>query len=168
MVDLANAENVGWLKRSGFKFYTGPYKPRLVAPPGARLVSGVDLARKLQINGWPMLLPDGVGPTLFFQDLFAIDFAPDTGWLLPLWAHLYSFDAGARTEGMAYGTTVARISAGPLTGMTFLGPACGRGGAGRGRGPLSPCVAGRAGVGEPGSVAGRAASAAAVRTVAGA
>lgn len=24
MVDLANAENVGWLKRSGFKYYTGP------------------------------------------------------------------------------------------------------------------------------------------------
>jgi hypothetical protein len=62
MVNLANADNFGWLKRSGFKHYTGPSKPRHVAPPGALLVSGVDLTWKLGIIGWPMLLPDDVGP----------------------------------------------------------------------------------------------------------
>ena len=33
MVNLGNAENFGWLKRSGFKWYVGPHKDRhLVAP----------------------------------------------------------------------------------------------------------------------------------------
>lgn len=120
MVNLANAAELGWLKRSGFKHYTGPYKPRHIAEPGALLVSGVDLTWRLRIIGWPMLLPDDVGNTLFSQDMFLIDFKPEKAWLrLPLWAHLFTPDARARLESMAYGTTVARFPTEALTGLEF-------------------------------------------------
>lgn len=69
MVNLANAENFGWLKRSGFKHYTGTFKPRHLAQPGSLLVGGVDLTWRLAIIGWPMLLPDDVGQALFSQDV---------------------------------------------------------------------------------------------------
>jgi type I restriction enzyme S subunit len=123
MVNLANAENLGWLKRSGFKHYTGPYKPRHVAPPGALLISGVEQTWRHEIIGWPMLLPDDVGEALFSQDVFLVDFAPEHAWLkLPLWAHLYTPEARARIEGMIYGTTVARFPAEALTGLEFPAP----------------------------------------------
>lgn len=123
MVNLANAENYGWLKRSGFKHYTGPYKPRHVAPPGSLLVSGVEQTWRYEIIGWPLLLPDDVGPALFSQDIFLIDFLAESSWLrLPLWAALYAGDARTRLEGMAYGTTVARFPTEALAGLDFLAP----------------------------------------------
>lgn len=123
MVNLANAEELGWLKRTGFKYYAGDYKPRHVAPPGSLLVSGVDLTWKLRIVGWPMLLPDDVGEALFSHHVFLLDFRPDSQWMrLPLWAHLYTSEARARLEGMAYGTTVATLPADALTGMEFPAP----------------------------------------------
>lgn len=124
MVNLANADNFGWLKRSGFKYYTGAYKPRHLASPGALLVSGVEQTWRHEIIGWPMLLPEDAGQTLFSQDLMIVDFAREKRWLrLPLWAHLFSPSARARVEGMAYGTTVARIPAEALTGLEFPAPA---------------------------------------------
>jgi type I restriction enzyme S subunit len=123
MVNLANAENFGWLKRSGFKHYTGAYKPRHVAQPGALLIAGVEQTWRNEIIGWPMLLPDDVGDALFSQDVFLVDFQPEHTWLrLPLWAHLYTFDARTRLEGMAYGTTVARFPSEALTGLEFPAP----------------------------------------------
>lgn len=123
MVNLANAENFGWLKRSGFKYYTGPYKPRHVAAPGSLLIAGVDLTWKLGIIGWPMLLPDDVGPALFSHHVFLVDFHPEQAWLrLPLWAHLYTSDARARLEGMVYGTTVATLPTEALARLEFPAP----------------------------------------------
>lgn len=123
MVNLANAENFGWLKRSGFKYYTGPYKPRHVAQPGSLLVSGVEQTWRHEIIGWPILLPDDIGPALFSQDVFLVDFPPEWDWLrLPLWAHLYTAEARARLEGMVYGTTVARFPTEALAGLVFPAP----------------------------------------------
>jgi len=123
MVNLANAENFGWLKRSGFKYYTGDYKPRHIAPPGSLLISGVEQTWRHEIIGWPMLLPDDIGPALFSQDVFLIDFKPEHAWLrLPLWSHLYTSDARARLESMVYGTTVARFPTEALTGLVFPAP----------------------------------------------
>lgn len=120
MANLANAANFGWLKRSGFKHYTGAYKLRHVAPPGALLVSGVDLTWRLDIIGWPMLLPDDVGPALFSHHVFVVDFRDDNAWLrLPLWAHLYTSAARQRLESMVYGTTVATLPTEALAGLTF-------------------------------------------------
>lgn len=123
MVNLANAANFGWLKRGGFKYYNGPYKPRHVAAPGALLVSGVEQTWRAEILGWPLLLPEDVGPALFSQDMFIVDFTPGQEWLrLPLWAYLYSAEARARIEAFAYGTTVARFPVDAITGMAFPVP----------------------------------------------
>ncbi len=123
MVNLANAANFGWLKRSGFKHYTGAYKPRHVAPSGALLVSGVDLTWRLDIIGWAMLLPDDVGPALFSHHVFVVDFRDDNAWLrLPLWAHLYTSAARQRLESMVYGTTVATLPTEALAGLSFPAP----------------------------------------------
>lgn len=120
MVNLANAQNFGWLKRSGFKHYTGPYKARHVAQAGALLISGVEQTWRNEIIGWPMLLPDDVGHALFSHHVFLVDFRPEHAWLrLPLWAHLYTFDARARLDGMVYGTTVATLPVEALTGLEF-------------------------------------------------
>lgn len=123
MVNLANAANFGWLKRDGFKYYTGPYKPRHVAPPGSLLVAAVEQTWRAEILGWPLLLPDDVGPALFSQDLFLIDFVPGQEWLrLPLWAYLYTAEARARVEAFAYGTTVARFPVHTIADMVFPVP----------------------------------------------
>lgn len=123
MVNLANAANFGWLKRDGFKYYTGEYKPRHVATPGSLLVSGVDLTWRLEILGYPMLVPEDVGPVLFSHHIQHVKFKPQFEWMrLPLWAHLYSTDARARMEGMAYGTTVATLPQEAITGLTFPTP----------------------------------------------
>ncbi len=122
MVNLANAANFGWLKRSDFKHYTGAYKPRHVAPPGALLVSGVEQTWRHEILGWPMLLPDDIGPALFSQDVFIVDFRDDAWLRLPLWAHLYTSAARERLEAMTYGTTVARFPTEALTGLAFPAP----------------------------------------------
>lgn len=123
MVNLANAENFGWLKRSGFKYYTGPYKPRHVAQPGSLLVSGVEQTWRHEIIGWPMLLPDDIGPALFSHHVLLVDFRPEWDWLrLPLWAHLYTAEARARLEGMVYGTTVATLPTEALMGLAFPAP----------------------------------------------
>ncbi len=124
MVNLANASNLGWLKRDGFKHYAGAYKPRHVAPPGALFVSGVDLTWKLDILGFPLLLPEDIGPALFSHHILLVDFAPGQEWLrLPLWAYMYSSEARARIEAFAYGTTVAAIPPETITGMSFPAPA---------------------------------------------
>lgn len=123
MVNLANAENFGWLKRSGFKHYTAAYKPRHIAEGGSLLVSGVEQTWRHEIIGWPMLLPEDVGTALFSHHVLLVDFAPGWSWLkLPLWAHLYSPAARARIEGMVYGTTVATMPAEALTAMEFGAP----------------------------------------------
>jgi type I restriction enzyme S subunit len=123
MVNLANAANFGWLKREGFKYYAGAYKPRHVAEPGSLMVAGVEQTWRAEILGWPLLLPEDCEPSLFSQDMYLVDFEPEHAWLrLPLWAHLYSSEARARIEGMAYGTTVARFPLEAVTGLSFPVP----------------------------------------------
>lgn len=110
MVNLANADNYGWLKRAGLKPYSGSYKDRHVARPGALLVTGVEQTWSNEILGWPMLVPIDLGLALFSQDLFLIDFRPEFIWCrLPVWSALFEPVNRAFLEGHIYGSTVARI-----------------------------------------------------------
>lgn len=119
MVNLANAATFGGFKRTGWKHYTGDYKPRHVARGGNLLVANTDLTWKLEALGWPMLLPDDVEQALFSQDISIIDFHPQWAHLrLPTWAHLFTTEARQRVDAMAYGTTVARFAPEALTGLS--------------------------------------------------
>jgi len=110
MVNLANADNYGWLKRSGTKPYSGPFKPRHIAKPGSLLLTGVEQSWSNEILGWPMLVPNDFGPALFSQDLFIVDFRPDFAWSrLPVWGALFETDSRSFLEGHTYGSTIARI-----------------------------------------------------------
>ncbi|WP_298802487.1 restriction endonuclease subunit S [uncultured Pseudokineococcus sp.] len=118
MVNLANAATFGGFKRTGWKYYTGPYQPRHVAHGGDLLVANTDLTWKLEALGWPMLLPDDVPEALFSHHVTRIDFAPEWRHLrLPVWAHLFTTEARQRVEGMAHGTTVAALPKEALTDL---------------------------------------------------
>lgn len=118
MVNLANAAAFGGFKRTGWKYYTGDYKPRHVARGGDLLVANTEQTWRNEILGWPMLVPDDVDEVLFSQDISIIDFRSEWRHLrLPTWAHLFTTEARQRVDGMAYGTTVARFPAEALTGL---------------------------------------------------
>ncbi len=124
LVNMGNAANFGWLKRQGFKHYSGAFKPRHVAPAGSLIVTGVDLTWKNAVIGWPLLVPPDVGDVLFTHHMLLIDFEPANSWMkLPLWAHLYSPAARANIEALVYGTTVATLPLSGLAGLTFPIPA---------------------------------------------
>lgn len=119
MANLANSAVFGGFKRTGWKHYTGDYKPRHVTRGWDLLVANTDLTWKLEALGWPMLVPADVERALFSQDLSIIDFQPAWAHLrLPTWAHLFTTEARQRVDAMAYGTTVARFPSEALTGLS--------------------------------------------------
>lgn len=123
MVNMGNAENFGWLKRSGFKFYNGETKSKHHVAGGSLLVTGVEQTWKHEIIGWPLLVPDDVDEALFTHHMLLVDFAPENEWMrLPLWAFLYTREARAVLEGSVYGTTVATLPVATLGALEFSIP----------------------------------------------
>lgn len=123
MIGLANAENFGWLKRSGLKPYSGPYKDRHVVPAGSLLVTSVEQTWSNEILGWPMLVPDDLAGSLFTQDLYAVRFRDEESWrTLPVWAAMFTRDSRAWLEGHVYGSTVARIPREAIEGLCVACP----------------------------------------------
>ncbi|UGB41950.1 hypothetical protein LQ940_00070 [Nocardioides sp. cx-173] len=123
MVNMGSAANFGWLKRTGFKYYKGEYKPRHIAPAGSLVVTGVEQTWRHEIIGWPLLVPSDVGDVLFTHHMLLVTFAPEHDWMrLPLWAHLYSPAARAKLESTIHGTTVATLPAGALSDLSFTVP----------------------------------------------
>ena len=123
MVNMGNAENFGWLKRSGFKFYDGETKSKHQVAGGSLLVTGVEQTWKHEIIGWPLLVPEDVDGALFTHHMLLVDFAPHNEWMrLPLWAFLYTPEARAILEGSVYGTTVATLPVATLGTLEFSIP----------------------------------------------
>lgn len=123
MVNMGNAENFGWLKRSGFKFYDGETKAKHHIARGSLLVTGVEQTWKHEIIGWPVLVPEDVDEALFTHHMLLVDFAPHNEWMrLPLWAFLYTPEARAILEGSVYGTTVATLPVATLGTLEFSIP----------------------------------------------
>ena len=123
MVNMGSAANFGWLKRDGFKYYKGEFKPRHIAEPGALIITGVEQTWKHEIIGWPLLVPEDVGSVLFTHHMILVDFNEDSEWMrLPLWAHLFSPGARASLESLVYGTTVATLPVSGLESLTFTVP----------------------------------------------
>lgn len=118
MIGLANAENFGWLKRSGLKPYFGPHKDWHVVEGESLLVTSVEQTWSNEILGWPMLVPDDLAGALFTQDLYVIRFGPGEAWrTLPVWAAMFSPGSRAWLEGHVYGSTVARIPREAIEGL---------------------------------------------------
>jgi len=118
MIGLANAENFGWLKRSGLKPYSGPHKDWHVVEGESLLVTSVEQTWSNEILGWPMLVPDDLAGALFTQDLYVIRFGPGEAWrTLPVWAAMFSPGSRAWLEGHVYGSTVARIPREAIEGL---------------------------------------------------
>lgn len=115
MVNMGSAENFGWLKRSGWKYYTGEYKPRHLATSGDVMVVNTEQTWRNEIIGWPLLIPSDVGSALFTHHVYRIAIRPGWEWMqLPLWAFLFSGPARAVLTGAVRGTTVANLPADAL------------------------------------------------------
>lgn len=123
MVNMGNAANFGWLKRDGFKYYKGEFKPKHVAEPGSLIITGVEQTWKHEIIGWPLLVPDDMGPVLFTHHMLLVHFNEGCEWMrLPLWAALYSPTARSTIESLVYGTTVATLPVSGIEALKFNAP----------------------------------------------
>lgn len=112
MVNMGSAANFGWLKRNGFKHYTGAYKTKHIAHPGDVLVVNTEQTWRNEIIGWPMIVPGDVGDVLFTHHIFRADFEQGfTRLRLPYWASLFEPSTRAMLDSMVYGTTVATLPA---------------------------------------------------------
>ncbi len=112
MVNMGSAANFGWLKREGFKYYTGAFKPKHLARPGDVLVVNTEQTWRNEIIGWPLLVPSDVGDVLFTHHVFNAEFKPGFEALrLPYWASLFAPRTRAMLDSMVYGTTVATLPA---------------------------------------------------------
>ncbi|MFI5623431.1 restriction endonuclease subunit S [Nocardioides sp. NPDC051685] len=123
MVNMGSAANFGWLKRDGWKFYVGDYKPRHVARAGDLIITNTEQTWRQEIIGWPMLVPGDVREALFTHHTYLVDFTPEMRWMrLPLWAYLFTDEARARFNGSIRGTTVANLPIDVVENLVFPAP----------------------------------------------
>lgn len=123
MVNMGSAEDFGWLKRSGWKFYTGDFKPRHLAGARDLILVNTEQTWRQEILGWPLLVPGDVQEALFSHHTYRVAFKPGTEWMkLPLWAHLFTAEARSWIDGAVRGTTVANLPIGAVENLTFLVP----------------------------------------------
>jgi type I restriction enzyme, S subunit len=123
MVNMGSAEDGGWLKRSGWKFYRGEYKARHVAHSGDLIVMNTEQTWRNEILGWPLLVPDDVSECLFTHHTYLVAFRDETAWLrLPLWAYLYSGEARAELTSKVQGSTVANLPIDAVSDLVFRSP----------------------------------------------
>jgi type I restriction enzyme S subunit len=120
MVNMGSAANFGWLKRSGWKFYTGEYKPNHVARGGDLIITNAEQTWRNEILGWPLLVPSEVEACLFTGDMLLVDFSEDSEWMrLYLWAYLFTQDARDELEAQVQGSTVARLPVDAMSELRF-------------------------------------------------
>jgi type I restriction enzyme S subunit len=123
MVNMGSAENFGWLKRSGWKYYTGEHKARHIAHAGDLVVMNTEQTWRNEILGWPLLVPDDVSQCLFTHHTYLVEFNAGSEWLrLPLWAHLFSLEARAELTSKVQGSTVANLPIEALADLRFPAP----------------------------------------------
>jgi hypothetical protein len=123
MVNMGSAANFGWLKRDGWKYYVGDYKPRHIAHASDLIVTNTEQTWRQEIIGWPMLVPSDVPEALFTHHTYLVDFRPESRWLrLPLWAHLFTDPARSVIDGSIRGTTVANLPIDAIENLSFTAP----------------------------------------------
>lgn len=112
MISMGTAERRGWLKRSGLRHYDEPVRSKYHVGPWDLLVVNVDLTWKLDVLGWPLIVPSDLTDAVVSNDIYVIRLRADNVWKRSLvWAALQTSEARAWLEGVAKGTTVASVSA---------------------------------------------------------
>jgi len=110
LVNLGNFPvSSGWINRSRIKYYNGDYRARHVVTAGDVVVANTDLTQQRAVLGRAVLVPPGLGPSLFSHHVFAVRFHAREDLRLPLWAQLATPAARDRLIGYATGTTVAAL-----------------------------------------------------------
>jgi len=110
MVNMGSAANFGWLKRDGWKYYSGKHKPNHVAGPRDLIVVNTEQTWRNEILGWPLLVPSDVQRALFTHHTYRIVLNPEFEWMRPLvWATLFTSSARETIDSTVRGTTVANL-----------------------------------------------------------
>jgi len=110
MISMGCSERRGWLRRDKVRTYGDAVKEKYFVRAEQLLVVNVDLTWKLDVLGWPLLVPPDLDGAIISNDIFGIQFAEGDEWLSWIvWAELQTWSARSVIEGGAKGTTVASI-----------------------------------------------------------
>jgi type I restriction enzyme S subunit len=110
MISMGCSERRGWLRRDKVRTYGDAVKEKYFVRAEQLLVVNVDLTWKLDVLGWPLLVPPDLDGAIISNDIFGIQFAEGDEWLSwVVWAELQTWSARSVIEGGAKGTTVASV-----------------------------------------------------------
>lgn len=123
MISMGSTERRGWLKRSGVRSYVEPVRRQYFVGPWDLLAVNVDLTWKLDVLGWPLIVPRDLRSAVISNDVFALRFYDPARWLrVVTWAYLQTWEARSIIEGVAKGTTVASIAGADLLSLEIPVP----------------------------------------------
>lgn len=110
MISMGCSQRRGWLRRDKVRAYGDAVKEKYFVRAEQLLVVNVDLTWKLDVLGWPLLVPPDLDGAIISNDVFGVQFAEGDEWLSwVVWAELQTWSARSVIEGGAKGTTVASV-----------------------------------------------------------
>jgi len=110
MISMGCSERRGWLRRDKVRTYGDAVKEKYFVRAEQLLIVNVDLTWKLDVLGWPLLVPPDLDEAIISNDIFGVQFAEGDEWLSwVVWAELQTWSARSVIEGGAKGTTVASV-----------------------------------------------------------
>jgi type I restriction enzyme S subunit len=122
MISMGSAKRRGWLKRNGIREYGEPVAEKYHVHPWDLLVVNVDLTWRLEVLGWPLIVPADLADAVVSNDIYVLQFDADHAWRRALvWAALQGPSARALVEGAAKGTTVASIATTDVLAVPAVG-----------------------------------------------
>ncbi len=123
MISMGSSGVRGWLNRKKIRQYEPTVKDKYKVRTGQVLVVNVDLTWKLDVLGWPLVVPPELDGAVISNDVFGLDSDASRPWLSwIIWAELQTPRARAVIEGGAKGTTVASIGVDTLSSVQIPVP----------------------------------------------
>jgi type I restriction enzyme S subunit len=118
MISMGSSGVRGWLNRKKIRQYGPAVKDKYKVHAGQVLVVNVDLTWKLDVLGWPLVVPPEFDGAVISNDIFGLECDGSRPWLSwIIWAELQTSRARAVIEGGAKGTTVASIGVDTLSSV---------------------------------------------------
>jgi type I restriction enzyme S subunit len=123
MISMGSSGVRGWLNRKKIRQYGPAVKDKYRVHAGQVLVVNVDLTWKLDVLGWPLVVPPEFDGAFISNDIFGLECDRSRPWLSwIIWAELQTPRARAVIEGGAKGTTVASIGVDTLSSVQISLP----------------------------------------------